>query len=131
MESLTEARMWHPVAQSTALQAAPLGVQLLGQSVVLWRDDAGTAHAWADQCPHRGAKLSLGRVCAGHLECPYHGWQFAADGACVKVPALPGFVRCEGLGLQDKGRNLAAYRVSGRRTRFVPLDVQPSRHSWL
>jgi phenylpropionate dioxygenase-like ring-hydroxylating dioxygenase large terminal subunit len=121
MDYSIEARMWHPVAQSTALQAAPLGVQLLGQSVVLWRDDAGTAHAWADQCPHRGAKLSLGRVCAGHLECPYHGWQFAADGACVKVPALPGFVPPAG----------HAARVFGIEEHYgllwVQLEADPTR----
>ena len=121
MDYSIEARMWHPVAQSTALQAAPLGVQLLGQSVVLWRDDAGTAHAWADQCPHRGAKLSLGQVCAGHLECPYHGWQFAADGACVKVPALPGFVPPAG----------HAARVFGIEEHYgllwVQLEVDPTR----
>jgi len=31
-------------------------------------------------------------VCAGQLECPYHGWQFVGRGDCVHVPALPGFV---------------------------------------
>ena len=47
--------------------------------------------AWPDRCPHRGARLSLGRVEAGHLECPYHGWQFAPSGLCIHVPALPSF----------------------------------------
>ncbi len=92
MEILKEASLWHPVAASDALQADPLGVQLLGEAVVLWRDATGQAHALADQCPHRGAKLSLGRVCGGRLECPYHGWQFSGDGACRHVPALPDFV---------------------------------------
>lgn len=87
-----ESAHWHPVAAMADVQAQPLAVQLLGQSLVLWRDLAGAVHAWADQCPHRGARLSLGRVCAGRLECPYHGWQFAASGQCVRVPALPDFV---------------------------------------
>jgi phenylpropionate dioxygenase-like ring-hydroxylating dioxygenase large terminal subunit len=30
-------------------------------------------------------------VQGGTLECPYHGWRFAADGHCVAVPAVPGF----------------------------------------
>ena len=88
----TEHALWHPVALALDVSDAPVAVQLLEHAVVLWRDGAGTVQAWADQCPHRGAKLSLGRVCAGQLECPYHGWQFAAGGACVKVPALPAFV---------------------------------------
>lgn len=88
----TEASLWHPVLLAAALGAQPVAAQLLTQPLVLWRDAQGTAHAWADQCPHRGARLSLGRVCAGQLECPYHGWQFAGTGECVHVPALPSFV---------------------------------------
>lgn len=87
-----EATLWHPVALSTDVGQAPLGVLLLGQAVVLWRNSAHQIHAWADQCPHRGAQLSLGRVCGDRLECPYHGWQFDGRGQCVHVPALPQFV---------------------------------------
>ncbi|CAM8622387.1 HcaE Phenylpropionate dioxygenase and related ring-hydroxylating dioxygenases, large terminal subunit [Comamonadaceae bacterium] len=89
---LKEYSLWHPVTASTSLTDAPLAITLLEQELVLWRDATGSAHAWADQCPHRGAKLSLGRVCAGRLECPYHGWQFEAGGQCVHVPAVPSFV---------------------------------------
>ena len=35
--------------------------------------------------------LSLGRVVNERLQCPYHGWQFDAQGACALVPAVPGF----------------------------------------
>jgi phenylpropionate dioxygenase-like ring-hydroxylating dioxygenase large terminal subunit len=92
MTIAVELTLWHPVALSRDVADTPVAVQLLERAVVLWRDGAGRVQAWADQCPHRGAKLSLGRVCEGQLECPYHGWRFAADGACVKVPALPAFV---------------------------------------
>ncbi|WP_295960244.1 aromatic ring-hydroxylating dioxygenase subunit alpha [Rhodoferax sp.] len=88
---MIENTFWHPVAASADLAGEPVSVVLLEQAVVLWRDAAGVAHAWADQCPHRGARLSLGRVCGDRLECPYHGWQFAASGQCVHVPALPAF----------------------------------------
>jgi phenylpropionate dioxygenase-like ring-hydroxylating dioxygenase large terminal subunit len=82
---------WHPVAGCTDVAGQPLAALLLGQPLVLWRDTAGVIQAWADQCPHRGARLSLGRVCQGRLECPYHGWQFEASGQCTQVPALPAF----------------------------------------
>ena len=85
------AALWHPVVLAADLQSKPYAAHLLGQNVVVWRDLNGQAHAWADQCPHRGARLSLGRVCEGRLECPYHGWQFEGSGRCVHVPALPGF----------------------------------------
>ncbi len=87
-----EASHWHPVALVEAVADAPVAVSLLEQPLVLWRDGTGSLQAWADQCPHRGARLSLGKVCAGRLECPYHGWQFESTGRCVQVPALPEFV---------------------------------------
>jgi phenylpropionate dioxygenase-like ring-hydroxylating dioxygenase large terminal subunit len=108
--SMIEKQLWHPVIASAEVRDAPEGVELLGESVVLWREPghdggAGVVHAWADRCPHRGARLSLGRVLhhlrGARLECPYHGWQFAGDSAaeqsgsacarCVHVPAAPEF----------------------------------------
>ncbi|MBX9832877.1 MAG: aromatic ring-hydroxylating dioxygenase subunit alpha [Burkholderiaceae bacterium] len=90
---MVESGLWHPVALVGDVAQAPVAVQLLEQAVVLWRDATGAVQAFADQCPHRGARLSLGRVTPqGQLECPYHGWQFAADGRCTQVPALPTFV---------------------------------------
>ncbi len=89
---MIEETHWHPVALSESLAGKPMAVTLLEHALVLWRDDGSAVHAWADQCPHRGAQLSLGQVVGGRLECPYHGWQFGASGQCLHVPALPEFV---------------------------------------
>ena len=89
---MIEKELWHPVALADAVADAPLATELLERKLVLWRDGSGAVQAWADKCPHRGARLSLGKVCAGRLECPYHGWQFGSNGQCVQVPALPDFV---------------------------------------
>ena len=86
-----ERTCWHPVASLEALSEAPLAVTLLDEPLVLWKDNHGTVRAFADRCPHRGARLSLGCVRAGVLECPYHGWQFDGAGQVVHVPALPAF----------------------------------------
>jgi phenylpropionate dioxygenase-like ring-hydroxylating dioxygenase large terminal subunit len=88
---MIEATYAHPVLDAHALADAPVAVRLLGQDYVLWRDDSGSPRAAADRCPHRGTKLSLGRVCAGQIECPYHGWRFDGSGQCVHIPALPAF----------------------------------------
>jgi phenylpropionate dioxygenase-like ring-hydroxylating dioxygenase large terminal subunit len=88
---MIETTLWHPVAQPHDIAQAPVPVRLLERDLVLWRDGQGQLQAFADQCPHRGARLSLGRVNAGRLECPYHGWQFEGSGQCVHVPALPQF----------------------------------------
>ncbi len=80
---------WHPVATSEAVGTAPLGVRLLEQDVVVFRDEGGTVHAWRDICVHRGTKLSLGRVANGRLVCAYHGWEYACEtGSCVHIPSL-------------------------------------------
>jgi len=89
---MTEATLWHPVASLDELGGAPHAVRLLEREFVLWRDDAADLHAWDDRCPHRGTRLSMGRVSGGRLECAYHGWQFDGRGQCVAIPALPGFV---------------------------------------
>lgn len=93
---MIEHTLWHPVTHSEAVADRPLAVRLLSQDLVLWRDAQGTAHAAPDRCPHRGTRLSLGRVVhhdgSSCLECPYHGWQFDGDGQCRVIPALPGFV---------------------------------------
>ena len=88
---MTERTLWHPVAQSSDVVDAPLSVQLLEQPLVLWRNTDGQVQSFVDRCPHRGARLSMGRVENGNLECPYHGWQFSTGGQCVKVPAVPDF----------------------------------------
>ena len=88
---MIERQHWHPVAAVDSVAAQPLAARLLGEDLVLWRDAGGVVHAWPDRCPHRGAKLSLGRVEGARLECPYHGWQFEGSGRCVRVPALPAF----------------------------------------
>src|SRR5215212_3098682 len=81
---------WYPLLESSALgTAAPVGVRLLGEDLVLWRDRDGHPHALADHCPHRWARLSLGRVLGGDLQCAYHGLRFDGRGQCVLVPWEP------------------------------------------
>ena len=86
---MSELTHWHPVILCRDVAEQPVAVTLLGQPLVIWRSPTQGMQAFADQCPHRGARLSLGQVVHGRLECPYHGWQFAPQGACVHVPAVP------------------------------------------
>jgi phenylpropionate dioxygenase-like ring-hydroxylating dioxygenase large terminal subunit len=80
---------WHPVVHSRDVVAGRvLGAQLLGEGIVLWRVD-GQVHAWRDLCMHRGTRLSLGRVEANCVVCPYHGWTYNQEGQCVSFPAHP------------------------------------------
>jgi phenylpropionate dioxygenase-like ring-hydroxylating dioxygenase large terminal subunit len=84
-------RHWLAVAASSELKK-PIARTVLGVPLVLARtggpDPGGRAFALADRCPHRSAPLSAGRVHEGRLRCPYHGWEFDADGVCAHAPGL-------------------------------------------
>ncbi len=79
---------WHPVGYAREFGDAPRRVRLLGEEIVVWRDGGGAPHALRELCIHRGTALSLGRVVGDRLMCPYHGWQYGADGVCTLIPQL-------------------------------------------
>jgi len=79
---------WHPVAYAHELGASPLAVTLLERPLVLFRSGE-TLACFSDLCIHRGTALSKGRVQAGSLVCPYHGWEYGADGQCTRIPQQP------------------------------------------
>lgn len=77
---------WYPLVHQSEIPArGPIGVQRLGRALVVWRTTEGI-HAADDRCPHRGARLSLGRVEADELRCPYHDFAFGARGRCRRMP---------------------------------------------
>lgn len=83
------AEAWYPVHYLEDLDKTKLTrFTLLEQNLVIWWDPKASAwRVFADQCPHRLAPLSEGRVNeAGLLECPYHGWTFSGSGACEHIP---------------------------------------------
>ena len=93
----------------------------LGEDLVLWRDRDGHPHALADHCPHRWARLSLGRVLGGDLQCAYHGLRFDGRGQCVLVPWEPdGGPPPEGMVVLAFGRRArrAGLGLPGRRERL-------------
>ena len=78
---------WYAVALSRAVSRTPHRVLIAGQAFVIFRS-GGALHCLTDRCPHRFAPLSLGRVVADTIECPYHGWRFDGTGRCRAVPGL-------------------------------------------
>lgn len=79
---------WHPVALRSEVAREPFATTLLDVPLVLFEDGDGEVRCLRDLCIHRGAKLSLGCVSDGNLRCPFHGWEYDGDGACVKIPQL-------------------------------------------
>jgi nitrite reductase/ring-hydroxylating ferredoxin subunit len=80
-------RSWYPVCLAATLTAETvIGLDFLGERVVVWRDPAGKPVVQTAWCPHLGADLSLGKIVEGRLRCPYHHWSFEAGGACAHIP---------------------------------------------
>jgi len=79
--------MWYVAGFSADVAAGQcLARRLLGEPVVLYRTASGVLSALMDRCSHRAMPLSEGHVDGEVIRCPYHGLEFAPDGACARIP---------------------------------------------
>ena len=96
---------WHPVGFAKELKGKPKRRRLLGEDLVLFRDETGRLGLLGLYCPHRGTSLELGYIEDGGIRCCYHGWLFDVEGRCLEQPA-------ESPGSSFKERvGLAAYKA--------------------
>ena len=96
---------WQPVAlldefdpeQEPRMAERPMkALRLMGQDVVLFKDDQGRWGLIDRDCPHRGADLAFGRHEGDGVRCPFHGWKFDVTGQCLDTPGEPaGSKLCE------------------------------------
>ncbi len=78
---------WYVAAWDNEVEADALfHRRILGEQIMLMRDQAGMVHALRDRCPHRFAPLHLGKRHGDVIECAYHGLRFGLDGGCVLNP---------------------------------------------
>lgn len=80
--------LWYVAAFSNELKDSPIKARMLGRDFVLFRDQHNKAICLSNVCPHRGVSLAQGKCFDdGTIECPQHGWRFAADGQCTLIPS--------------------------------------------
>ena len=80
---------WYVACAMTELDALgskPLGRTICNEKMVFFKGPEGRVAAVEDFCPHRGAPLSLGKVCNGKLVCGYHGLEMGCEGKTVHMP---------------------------------------------
>lgn len=77
---------WYAILPSNSVKSSPLAVERFGLPLVLWRDAKGQVVIMSDRCPHRGAKLSLGKIENDAIRCPYHGFEFDRQAQCRFAP---------------------------------------------
>lgn len=112
---------WFVICESRELKHKPLARSLLGQALVLFRDEQGKAAVLVDRCSHRNAPLSKGWLSEGQIICPYHGWRFDGSGTCQLVPGL-----CQQS--LHHTRNIQAYAVH-EQDGFVWVSLAPAQNT--
>src|SRR6266478_1017168 len=131
---------WQPAALVDELTGPrPVkAVKLLGEDLVLFRDEQGR-HGLIDRhCAHRGADLAFGRLEHGGLRCAFHGWLFDVSGQCLETPAEPkDSVLCKNITQRaypvvEKSGILWAWLGEGEPPAFPEIDcfVAPDSHTF-
>ena len=82
-------RFWHPFIIASELRDTPKAVRLLGEDLVLFRDQSGRLGLLHKHCAHRGTSLEFGIPAERGIRCCYHGWLFDIDGTILATPAEP------------------------------------------
>ncbi|NNE25175.1 MAG: aromatic ring-hydroxylating dioxygenase subunit alpha [Rhizobiales bacterium] len=123
-------RYWMPAALSEELigKRPVVPVTLIGEKLVLFRDQSGALGLIGRHCPHRGTDLCYGRLENNGLRCPFHGWHFDVTGQCIEQPAEPEGsrmhenIRTASYPVVEKNGIIWAYMGPGQAPAFSNLD---------
>src|SRR5579871_1476622 len=105
-------RYWHPIAAVGDLDEDSVRpVRLLGEDLVLFRDEAGRLGLLTDRCAHRGISMAYGIPQENGLRCAYHGWTYDPEGHVVDMPFEPMCIpfRITSYPVQELGGLIFAY----------------------
>jgi phenylpropionate dioxygenase-like ring-hydroxylating dioxygenase large terminal subunit len=106
----------------------PVRTKLLGERLLAVRDSEGRLGLIDEFCAHRGVSLWFGRVEAGGIRCPYHGWKYAVDGRCTEVPSEPAE---NGFCARIKLKNYPLVRIGDILWTYMgPAETQPELPEW-
>ncbi|MGK7931598.1 MAG: Rieske 2Fe-2S domain-containing protein [Microcystaceae cyanobacterium] len=95
--------------------------QMLGEPVLVGRQEDGSVFALRDICPHRGIPLSNGWIEKDRVCCCYHGWEFCTKtGKCQEIPSLTPY---DSLDVNRIGVNIYPCReIQGNIWVYIPDD---------
>ena len=79
---------WYAILPSAQVkQGGITAVKRLNLDLALFRTGQGALGCVVDQCTHRGAALSAGKVSGDCIRCPFHALTFDTAGKCTFIPA--------------------------------------------
>ena len=84
-------RYWHPLCAVVELgdKKPKKRVRILGEDLVVFRDEQGQYGCVAERCAHRGCSLYYGFIEGSDIRCAYHGWKYDKEGRCKEMPFEP------------------------------------------
>jgi len=133
-------RYWQPAALVDELSGnRPVKpVKLMGENLVIFRDERGRYGLIGRACPHRGTDLAYGRLEDGGLRCAFHGWLFDVTGRCLQTPAEPdgsnlcANIRQKAYPVVERSGILFAYLGPGEPPALPHIDcfVAPGTHTF-
>ena len=62
--------------------------RIMGEPVIVARNEAGEINAFANVCRHRGVEVASGAGNLKEFSCPYHGWTYDLEGVLVGAPYM-------------------------------------------
>jgi choline monooxygenase len=65
-------------------------LDVVGEPVLVVRDNAGTLRAFSNVCRHRAGPIAQGAGCRNVFNCAYHGWSYTLDGRLIGTPEVDG-----------------------------------------
>jgi vanillate O-demethylase monooxygenase subunit len=79
---------WYVAAYGREIGRDLFSRTICGESILIWRTEAGEVTAMSDRCVHRRFPLSEkpSHLVGDTVVCGYHGFTYGADGRCVAVP---------------------------------------------
>ena len=97
---------WYVAAFCEDIGQDLLSRWIVGEPVVLYRKEDGTAVAVGGRCPHRYYPLGESPRVGDSIQCGYHGITFGPDGKCTRVPSqdtVPGVYTIPSYPLVERG----------------------------
>jgi len=80
-------RYWHPIAAVPQMKdRGTKPITILGEEMVLYKDQSGAYGLVAPFCPHRRMGMVYGIPEEHGIRCPYHGWLYDETGRCMEQP---------------------------------------------
>jgi phenylpropionate dioxygenase-like ring-hydroxylating dioxygenase large terminal subunit len=127
---------WYLICPSSEVKDQIITKTVLGEKIIIYRDQNGHLAALEDRCCHRNVQLSLGYLREGRVVCGYHGWEYDKSGNCILIPSqlpenkIPPTAKIKSYPVQEFNRWVWIFIGDPEKSNTIkPLDI-PEMNQW-